>query len=74
MDSACSKISKKIRLERTKINLSQEELAFRAGVNKNTIWKIETGQVSPQIDTLEKIANALGMDLNALILDNKVDL
>ncbi len=68
------KISKKIKLERAKLNFSQEELAFRAGVNKNTIWKIETGQVSPQIDTLEKIANALGMDLNALILDSKVDL
>ncbi len=68
------KICKKIKLERLKKDLSQEELAFQAGVNKNTIWKIETGQVSPNVKTLEKIAHALGMEFSELTDVSKVDL
>ncbi len=68
------KISKKIKLERNKRDLSQLELANLAGVDKNTIWKIETGQVSPTLDTIEKIAKALGMEFNELTDVSKVDL
>ena len=68
------KISKKIKLERNKRDLSQLELANLAGVDKNTIWKIETGQVSPTLDTLEKIAKALDMDFATLTDVSKVDL
>ncbi len=68
------KICKKIKLERLKRDLSQEELAFQAGVNKNTIWKIETNQVSPNVKTLEKIAKAFGMDFSELTDVSKVDL
>ena len=69
-----AKISKKIKLERNKRDLSQLELANKAGVDKNTIWKIETGQVSPTLETLEKIAMALDMDFASLIDVTKVDL
>ncbi len=68
------KISKKLKLERNKRDLSQQELAMRAGVDKNTIWKIETGQVSPTIITLEKIAKALEIDFATLTDVTKVDL
>lgn len=68
------KISKKIKLERNKRDLSQLELANLAGVDKNTIWKIETGQVSPTIESLEKIAHALDMDFATLTDVSKVDL
>ena len=68
------KISKKIKLERNKRDFSQQELALRAGVDKNTIWKIETGQVSPTIMTLEKIAKALEIDFATLTDVTKVDL
>ena len=68
------KISKKIKLERNKRDLSQQELALRAGIDKNTVWKIETGQVSPTINTLEKIAKALEIDFATLIDVTKVDL
>ena len=69
-----NKISKKIRLERNKRNLSQKDLALIAGIDKNTIWKIETGQVSPTINTLEKITKAFNMDFNLLMDLSKVDL
>lgn len=69
-----NKISKKIKLERNKRDLSQQELALRAGIDKNTVWKIETGQVSPTIITLEKIAKALEIDFATLTDVTKVDL
>ena len=68
------KICKKIKLERIKRDLSQQELALLANVDKNTIWKIETGQTSPTINTLEKIANALKIDFAILIDVSKVEL
>lgn len=69
-----NKISKKLKLERNKKGYSQEELAFRAGINKNTIWKIETGQTSPNIVTLEKIAYALDIDFATLTDVTKIEL
>ena len=69
-----NKISKKIKLERNKRNLSQQDLANLADIDKNTVWKIETGQVSPTISTLEKIAKAFGMDFNSFMDLSKVDL
>lgn len=68
------KISKKIKLERTKKGLSQEKLALEAGLSRNAIWKIETNRVSPTLDTLEKIAKALEIDFMTLIDVSKVDL
>lgn len=69
-----AKISKKIKLERINRGFSQESLALEAGLNKSTIWKIETNRMSPTIDTLEKIAAALGMDFASLTDVSKVDL
>lgn len=68
------KICMKIRLERQKLGLSQEEFAQKAGLSRNAIWKIETGKVSPTLETLEKIAFALEMNLKNLIDVAKVDL
>ena len=69
-----SKICLKVKFERLKKGFSQEELAFQAGVNKNTIWKIETGKVSPTVETLAKIAEALSIDFTTLTDVSKVDL
>ena len=68
------KICLKVKFERLKKGFSQEELAFKAGVNKNTIWKIETGKVSPTVETLAKIAEALCIDFTTLTDVSKVDL
>lgn len=64
----------KIKFERIKRNLTQEELGFRAELSKSTIWKIETNRVSPNVDTLEKIANALEMTFIELVDTSKVEL
>jgi len=42
---------------------SQQKLADVSGVNKATINQIERGRRSPNIETLEKLADALGVEL-----------
>ena len=66
-DKISKKIGIKIKLIRTKQGISQEELGFRAGVNKNSIGAIERGESSPTIDTLDLIANALEISLVDLV-------
>lgn len=68
------KVALKIKFERMKKNLSQEELALSAGLSRNSIWKIETGKVSPTIETLDKIARALEIDFSTLTDISKVEL
>jgi transcriptional regulator with XRE-family HTH domain len=47
----------RLRVER---GWSQQRLADESGVNKATINQIERGRRSPNVETLEKLANALG--------------
>lgn len=61
-----NKIGLKIKLERTKLGISQEELGFQAGLNKNTIGLIERGEQSPTFDTMEAIATAFNMTVQEL--------
>lgn len=46
---------KKLRLE---LNLTQHEIASRAGVSQPLIARIESGDVDPRLSTLHKIFNA----------------
>lgn len=64
----------KIKLLRTKSQFSQEKLAKKADMNKNTIGLIERGEISPSIETLYKIANALNIKLKELVDVSKIDL
>lgn len=68
------KISLKIKFERQKRGMSQEELALKSGLCRSALWKIETGKASPTIASLEKIAKALDMDFQTLTDVSKVDL
>ena len=49
--------------------LSQEELADRAGLNRNYIGMIEREENSPTVDALEQISGALGIDPVLLFQD-----
>jgi len=68
------KIGIKVRLLRTKSKFSQEKLAEFAEINKNTVGMIERGEISPSIETLEKIAKALNIELKELVDVSKIDL
>ena len=41
--------------------LSTAELAEKAGVSRNTLWRIESGQYAAVPKTVRKIAEALGV-------------
>lgn len=62
-----SKFGQKVREERAKRGLSQEELAERAGVHRTYIGMIERAEKNITLGNIEKIANALGISLDKLM-------
>ncbi len=52
-----------VRAARRRAGVSQSELAERAGTSQPSIARLEKGQVSPTVITLDRIARALGADL-----------
>ena len=68
MSKTISTIAKNIKKYRKEKGLSQDKLSRLADVAHATIIKIESGGIqSPTIDTVQKIAKALGVDVNDLI-------
>lgn len=63
-----NKIGKNIKKLRQAKELSQDKLSKLADVSYNSIIKIETGGIqNPTIETLQKIAKALGVSVDDLI-------
>lgn len=61
-------IAEKIRNYRSKLALTQEELAIKAKIPYTTLVKIESGQVkNPTVKTLKKIASALDITVDNLL-------
>ena len=69
-----SKFGKKLKMERTKKDYSQEKLSSLSNISKNSISAIERGESIPSIGTIEKLANALNMPVTELIDVSRVDL
>ena len=63
-----------IRIWRKEKKMSQEELAEKAGLTSSCISKIECGTVVPKLDTVEQIANALGIALHQLLDIRKLEM
>jgi len=63
----------KVKIERMKKKISQEKLAEKAGLNKNSLGLIERGETTPSIETANNIANALGIKLPELIDVDKIE-
>jgi len=61
------KFGEKVREERLKQGLSQEELASRAGVHRTYIGMIERAEKNITLENIEKIANALEISLEKLM-------
>ena len=61
------KISKFISTIRTKIGLTQKELADKIGVSDKTISKWETGKSLPDISYYEPLCDALNIKVNELL-------
>lgn len=61
-------VNEKIKLIRQEKGLTQKELGYRlGGISQQQIGQWETGKANPKYETLQKIANALEVDLIELI-------
>lgn len=56
-------IGKALKFRREFLKLRQEDLAEMSGITTRTIHLIESGTGNPSIETLEKLAAVLGMEL-----------
>ena len=56
----------RVRELRLRQKLSLESLAEKAGLNDKSIQAVETARQSPTIDTIEKVALGLGVNLKEL--------
>ncbi len=52
-------------------HLSQRQLAGRMQVPRTYISKIENGKAIPTLGSLERLANALGVDISQLVRDSR---
>ena len=50
-------------------NLSQEQLAFEAGISRHFMYRLENNLASPTIRTLEKLSEALNIMPSAILLE-----
>ena len=54
-----------VRRIRKELGWSQERTAAEAGIDRVTLVHVETGRTSPTVDTLQKLAGALGVEVAA---------
>lgn len=54
-------ISSKLLNVRLRKGISQKELSILSGVTQANISKIESGQIHPSLETLKRLADALGI-------------
>lgn len=60
------RLEENIRNARKSAIMTQDELALKLGINRATISKYENGEISPSLESVEKIA--AGIDVSPLYL------
>jgi DNA-binding XRE family transcriptional regulator len=61
------RFGKNLARQRQRANLSQEALAFPAGLHRTEIGLLERGERCPRIDTVVKLAAALNASVEDLV-------
>jgi transcriptional regulator with XRE-family HTH domain len=67
--SARKTFAANLRAHRTSLGLSQEDLAEKASLHRTYIGSVERGERNISIDSMERIARALGTSLIELLAD-----
>lgn len=60
-------LSQNIKNKRASLGLSQEKLAFLAGIDRTYMSEVERELANPTIEVLLKISNALGLSPHDLL-------
>ncbi len=58
----------RVRVLRKLLNISQDELAFRADLHRNYISDVECGRRNVSLKAIEKIANGLNVPIDTLFV------
>lgn len=61
-----TRIGQRVKALRLMANLSQDDLAQRAGLQRTHIGRIEGGKYAVNVETLQAIAEALGMTVDII--------
>ena len=69
MEPTVNKIGKIIKKRRQELNLELKDLQDYSGVNYASISDIENGKANPTIKTVEKLLDALGMQINIEVVN-----
>lgn len=62
-------LARRVRLHRRHYNLTQQQVADRAGLSRAFVAAFETGKHGIQVMSLRRVAAALGIALSALVDD-----
>jgi len=64
-----------IRSTRERHGLTQAQLALRAGTSQNAVSRIERDEISPSVDTVQRLLGAMGerLELSVRRLDGDFD-
>jgi len=61
-------VGQRIRMERERQGMRQEDLAEQSGIRRPNIARLEAGKHLPSVATLQKIARALRLDMSGLMV------
>lgn len=64
LDQAVMRVANLLKRVRLSKGMTQDEMAERVGVSRKTLLRYETGQTTPTLETLLKIAAAAGYTLD----------
>ncbi len=65
---AAYKVARELIRLRKKQGLSQSEVARRAGLKQPAIARMESGAVTPTLDTIQRVAQALGRQVEVSLV------
>lgn len=65
--------NKRMKLARVAMDLSQEQLAEKVGVTRQTIGMIEAGKFNPSLNLCISICRALGKSLDELFWEEETE-
>lgn len=60
-------LGREVKRRRNALNLSQEEFADLADLDRSYVPRLEAGKVRPRLDTIEKIAKGLNTSVGQLM-------
>lgn len=65
------KFGRNVQIARQALNISQEELAFKAGLHRTYIGMVERAERSISLQNAKKIADALNVNIDTLLDNDK---